>query len=271
MNYFHNLALMTWHALAQLVRAPSHSRREVARQHLARRWLVLVASGAFVIAVVMLVVDAGAILLMPARGTPGLHPVRVLTAFGKSDYILEALGYTLIAVLLITPALHGRKRALLIGFGVRMQFLFLAVLLPVLIGEIIKGVVGRGRPFVGGVANPFNYSHFAWTESYASFPSGHAVASFALAFAVSAIWPRLQVVMWVYAVIIGLTRLVLLAHHPSDVMAGALLGVVGAMAVRYWFAARHLVFTIGPDGRIAPLAGPSIGHLKRVAQDPLPP
>ena len=33
-------------------------------------------------------------------------------------------------------------------------------------------------------------------------------------------------------------RLVLLAHHPSDVLAGALNGVLGAMVVRYWFAAR---------------------------------
>jgi undecaprenyl-diphosphatase len=53
-----------------------------------------------------------------------------------------------------------------------------------------------------------------------------------------------------------------LAHHPSNVVAGALIGVVGAMGVRYWFAARGLGFAIGPDGTISPLAP---GHLKRVA------
>ncbi len=57
-----------------------------------------------------------------------------------------------------------------------------------------------------------------------------------------------------------------LAHHPSDVVAGALLGMIGAMLVRYWFAARHLAFTIRSDGAILPLAGPSPGHLKRVAR-----
>ena len=46
--------------------------------------------------------------------------------------------------------------------------------------------------------------------------------------------------MIVYAVLIALSRLVLLAHHPSDVVAGALVGVIGAMLVRYWFAARRL-------------------------------
>jgi undecaprenyl-diphosphatase len=60
---------------------------------------------------------------------------------------------------------------------------------------------------------------------------------------------------------------VLLAHHPSDVVAGALIGVVGAMFVRYWFAARRLGFAIRRDGAIVPLAGPSLGHLKRVARE----
>ncbi len=257
--------------MVQLVRAPTHTRRALARQHLARRWLVGVSACAAAIAALMFVVDAAAIALMPVRGAPELSPLRVLTDFGKSAYILDALGFALIAVLLAAPVLHGTAQSLLIGFGRRVQFLFLAVLLPVLAGEIIKGIVGRGRPFVGGAANPFNYSHFAWTEAYASFPSGHAVAAFALAFAVSAVWPRLRAVMWVYAIGIALTRLVLLAHHPSDVVAGALLGVVGAMAVRYWFAARHLVFTIEAEGKVKPLAGPSFQRLKRVAQGPFAP
>jgi len=58
---------------------------------------------------------------------------------------------------------------------------------------------------------------------------------------------------------------VLLAHHPSDVVAGALIGVVGAMAVRYWFAARRLGFAIRRNGEIVPLRSLS-GHRKRVAR-----
>ena len=77
--------------------------------------------------------------------------------------------------------------------------------------------------------------------------------------------------MIVYAVIICCSRLVLLAHHPSDVVAGGLLGWIVAMAVRYWFAARHLAFMIRPGGRIAPLPGPSLGHLKRVAREAFAP
>ena len=66
--------------------------------------------------------------------------------------------------------------------------------------------------------------------------------------------------------VIAATRLVLLAHHPSDVVAGALVGTIGAMAVRYWFAARRLGFAIERDGTIVPLSGPSMDRLKGVAR-----
>ncbi len=121
----------------------------------------------------------------------------------------------------------------------------------------------RPRPVVGD--NVFNFRHFGGSEAFASFPSGHANTAFALAFAVSALWPQARPVMLAYAIAIALSRLVLLAHHPSDVVAGALIGVIGAMAVRYWFAARRLGFAIRGDGAIVPLPGPSLGHLKRVA------
>jgi undecaprenyl-diphosphatase len=208
---------------------------------------------------------------MPPRGTAWLWPVRILTDFGKAAYVLWPLAATLVLIALLFPSARGMARTVLIGFGIRILFIFFAVLLPVLAGEIIKDIVGRGRPFVGGQANAFNFSHFAGTEAYASFPSGHATVAFALAFAVSAVWPHLRGAMLVYAILIGASRLVLLAHHPSDVVAGALVGVIGAMSVRYWFAARHLAFTIRRDGAIEPLAGPSLGHLKRVARNAFAP
>jgi len=266
-NYFSRFFASVRSSGAQLVRSPSHSRRGEAARRSARHVLLATAIvGAAVIAL-MFALDAIEIGLMPPRGTANLWPVRILTDFGKSAYVLWVLAGMLFAVALISPRLRGTSRFLLLGFGTRLQFLFFAVLIPVLAGEVIKWIVGRGRPFVGGEANAFNFAHFAGTEAYASFPSGHAVTSFALAFAVAAVWPQARVAMAVYAIVIAMTRLVLLAHHPSDVIAGALVGVVGAMFVRYWFAARRLGFAIRRDGTIVPLAGASPGHLKRVARE----
>lgn len=256
-------------ALRQLVRPPSHSRRAEAGRALARHTLALTAiAGAGIIAL-MFVLDAAAIGWMPVRGTASLWPLRVITEFGKDDYVLGVLLVLLIAVALAAPRLRGIRHAILIDFGTRLQFVFIAVLLPTLIGDVLKGLIGRGRPFVGGQADAFHYSHFAWTGSYASFPSGHAITAFSLAFAVAALWPPLRGIMIAYALIIATTRLVLLAHHPSDVLAGALVGVGGAMAVRYWFAARRLGFIILADGSIVARQGPSPATVIRAARTTL--
>ena len=270
-TYAAQLSALLRESCTQLVRAPSHSQRKEGARKLARHALVLSAIlGACVIAL-MVLLDAQEIVMMPPRGTPGLGPIKILTDFGKDEYVLWTLAAALVGVALVAAGLRGTSRALWLAFGTRLQYIFFAVLLSVLAAEVLKFVIGRGRPFVGGKPNPFNFVPFNGMEAYSSLPSAHAVTAFALAFAVSAHWPRLRVFMFTYAVVIALTRLVLLAHHPSDVVAGALVGIVGAMAVRYWFAARRLGFVIRSDGAILPLPGPVFGRLKRVARSPSAP
>jgi len=265
-NYASRFVKLAWLSLTQLVRSPSHSRRAEAARRAARHVLWLSAGLGAAIVVLMYAIDAWEISQMPKRGTPSLWWVRILTDFGKDEYVLAVLAVLLIAVAIVSPALRGIQRSLLLGLGTRLQFLFCAVAVSNLVTEVLKYCIGRGRPFVGGEANAFHFSHFAGNPAYYSFPSGHATTAFALALAVSAVWPQARVAMAIYALIIAASRLVLLAHHPSDVVAGALVGIVGAMFVRYWFAARRLGFAIQRDGSIVSLAGPSSGRLKRVAR-----
>ena len=265
-NYAGRLLALAGASFAQLMRAPSHSRRAEAARRSARHAVLLTAVIAVVIVTLMYAFDAQEISLMPVRGTPSLWPFRILTDFGKDEYVLGTLAALLLFVAIVAPAVRAIPRSLLLRLGTHLQFLFFAVLLSVLTGELIKWIVGRGRPFVGGKANPFNFSHFAGTEAYSSFPSGHSITACALAFAIASVWPRARNAVIVYALVIVATRLVLLAHHPSDVVAGALVGIIGAMTVRYWFAARRLGFAIRSDGTIVPLAGPSPDRLKRVAR-----
>jgi membrane-associated phospholipid phosphatase len=265
-NYLSRFGTLAWLSLAQLVRSPSHSRRAEAARRAARHVLWLSAGLGAAIIVLMYAIDAWEIAQMPKRGTPSLWWVRILTDFGKDEYVLAVLAGLLIAVAIVSPALRGIQRSLLVGLGTRLQFIFCAVAVSSLVTEVLKYCVGRGRPFVGGEANAFHFSHFAGNPAYYSFPSGHATTAFALAFAVSVIWPKARLAMAVYAIVIAATRLVLVAHHPSDVVAGALVGVIGAMFVRYWFAARRLGFAIQRDGTIVSLVGPSSGRLKRVAR-----
>ena len=270
-NYVSRFVTLVWRSLAQLVRAPSHSRRTEAARRAARHILWLAAGLGLAITVLMYGLDAWEIAQMPKRGTASLWWVRILTDFGKDEYVLAALAALLILVAIVAAALHGVRRSLLLGLGTRLQFLFCAVGVSTLVTEAVKWTVGRGRPGVGGEGDVFHFSHFAGTPAYSSFPSGHATTAFALALAVAAVWPKARGAMIVYALVILATRLVLLAHHPSDVVAGALIGVIGALFVRYWFAARRLGFAIHRDGTIVALAGPSSGRLKRVARGALAP
>lgn len=269
-GYVRQLATFTTESLAQLVGAPSHSRRAIAARRLSRDGTLLVAGCGLAILVLMLFVDVPTIGAMPRRGAASQWPVRILTDFARPGYVLQTTGALVLIIVFVVPLLQGVWRSLATALGARISFIFMAVAVPNLVTECLKGFIGRGRPFVGGAANAFNYSPLTWSEQFASLPSSHAVTGFALAFAVSAVWPRTRYIMAFYALLMALSRIVLLAHHPSDVVAGALVGVVGAMFVRQWFAARRLGFVIGADGRIYPLRDTSFARLKGMAMRPKP-
>lgn len=241
----------TW--MMQLVAPPSLSHRAEARRRLARHALFSFAVAAILIAALMTWFDAREIALMPPRGTASLWPFRILTDFGKDSYVVALLAILLLMVLLVAPAMQGGAGRGLLAIGLRLQFILLAVSVPLVAGELLKWTAGRGRPFAGGQANAFNFTPFVGTEAHASFPSAHAITAFALAMAVAAVRPRLRGLMIAYALMIAFSRLLLLAHHPSDVVAGATIGIIGVMGVRYWFAVRGLGFAIDEGGVISPV------------------
>src|SRR5215475_6640517 len=124
-TYVVQFLVLLRHSFGQLVRAPSHSLRKEAARKLARHTLLLTAILGTSIIALMIFLDAQEIVLMPARGTPGLWPVRVLTDFGKDAYVLWLLAAILIVIALVSPALPAATRARWLHFGTRVQYLFL--------------------------------------------------------------------------------------------------------------------------------------------------
>jgi len=185
-----------------------------------------------------------------------------ITDFGKSGWTLWPLGLLLIALAaLARPSLGPTSNQVAAAVAVRLLFIILAIGIPGLTVTIVKRLIGRVRP-TG--FDPFHYVPFSWRPDYASMPSGHSTAAFAAALAIGAVWPRARAPMWIYAGIIAVSRVIVSAHYPSDVVAGAFVGVISALLVRRWFARRGVAFAIGSDGRVHPLPGPSPHRLKRL-------
>jgi undecaprenyl-diphosphatase len=216
----------------------------------------------------MVAFDAWTIELV-VRGLPDWLVVSLdrATDFGKALSLLIALALVLAGLALVaSPALSRTARGVVAAVAVRLGFLLLAIGLPGLVFLVVKHVVGRARPLVEGAADPFLYRPLAWQWEYASLPSGHAVDAFAIAMALGALWPRLRALLWTYACVIAVSRVVLRSHFPSDVAAGAVIGVVGALLVREWFAVRGLAFLPTGAGGLRPLPWPSFARVRRVAR-----
>jgi membrane-associated phospholipid phosphatase len=188
-----------------------------------------------------------------------------ITDFGKSGWFLWPFGILFLGLAAL-PSLPRVPQLVLAAIMVRVGFLFVAVGVPGLFVNVVKHIFGRARPLVGGSLDPYLFSPFSWSAAYAGLPSGHAATAFSVLVAFGTLWPRGRTLLWIYALLIAASRVAVTAHYPSDVLAGALVGVAGALLVRRWFALRGLGFSIAPDGILRQKPGPSLRRIKSVAR-----
>ncbi|WP_371195662.1 phosphatase PAP2 family protein [Glaciecola sp. SC05] len=68
-----------------------------------------------------------------------------------------------------------------------------------------------------------------------SLPSGHTAAAFLMATIIMHFYPNLALVAYLWACMVGLSRIVLRVHFPLDVLLGASLGIAVALCSIYFF------------------------------------
>ncbi|MHB0952854.1 MAG: phosphatase PAP2 family protein [Allorhizobium sp.] len=148
---------------------------------------------------------------------------------------VTALGsFSVLTILVLVVVIH----LFLIGRQRTGWFLALSVIGGTILSTTLKSFYDRPRPDLTGVARVFT----------ASFPSGHATISAVVYLTLGALLAemadrRSQQVLYLgsaifLAMIVGLSRVYLGVHYPTDVLAGWSIGAGWALA---WTLVAHLV------------------------------
>lgn len=114
--------------------------------------------------------------------------------------------------------------------------LLASVALATAIKSAVKAVVVRTRPYVLAEEGRYETGLMGPNEGpYNSFPSGHTANAVASARAVARVWPEATLPLYGAAAAIAAIQVPRCAHYPSDVTAGALVGLAAEAVVdRLW-------------------------------------
>jgi undecaprenyl-diphosphatase len=146
--------------------------------------------------------------------------------------------------------------------GAVAGYAFIAFASAGILVNILKPIFGRARPRLILETGPFGFDFFSLGYSAASFPSGHSTDMGVFMVVASLFFPKLRVLFVALGIAFASSRVVVLAHYPSDVVAGLLLGATVAYLVARLYARAGYGLRVGEGGRIRTRT-PALHRLRR--------
>jgi lipid A 4'-phosphatase len=128
-------------------------------------------------------------------------------------------------------------------------FLFASIATSGLIVDAMKIGFGRLRPKLLFRSDLYGFTWLGWRPDHWSFPSGHTATIVALFSALWWLWPQHLLFYILAAAIVAGSRVVVGAHYPSDVMAGALVALLSTRYVALVFARWGIDLAASRQGR----------------------
>lgn len=95
---------------------------------------------------------------------------------------------------------------------------------------ILKNTIQRDRP----CHRIEGFNAIIQPSDRFSFPSGHTAAAFLFATLIAVFYPFFAICGFIFAVLVGMSRVLLGVHYPTDILAGALLGTLSTLPA-LWF------------------------------------
>jgi len=195
-------------------------------KHLQKQHILIFASFVLASAVAYFFLDVPLAYWSRGLDRSILDIAEIVTSFGRSG------AYLIVSFLLFLFFRFYRKREI---YANRFVFIFASVAISGIVGDIIKWIAGRYRPVMLFNEGLYGFSFFQAGYEVNSFVSGHAVTAFSLALSLAILFPKYRIPLFLAAVAIAASRVLLSVHFLSDAVFGAYIGIATVQVIKFIF------------------------------------